>query len=104
MQRCHWGCSEDQAGQYKKAAWRRKRYAESAGTHKREKKDREDVTYEGIYNDIDARDRKDINDGNFIKPKNAIEIDTTKLSRNEILDIMLLNIKNILRYIMVQLL
>ncbi len=58
-----------------------------------EKKDKENVTYEGIYNDIDARDRKDINDGNFIKPKNAIEIDTTKLSRNEILDIMLLNIK-----------
>ncbi len=58
-----------------------------------EKKDREDVTYEGIYNDIDARDKKDINDGNFIKPKNAIEIDTTKLSKDEILNIMLLNIK-----------
>lgn len=58
-----------------------------------EKKDREDVTYEGIYNDIDARDKKDINDGNFIKPKNAIEIDTTKLSKDEILNIMLSNIK-----------
>lgn len=58
-----------------------------------EKKDKEDVTYEGIYNDIDARDGKDISDGNFIKPKNAFEIDTTKLSKDEILNIMLSKIK-----------
>lgn len=58
-----------------------------------EKKEKENISYEKIYNDIDARDRKDIEDGNFIKPKNAIEIDTTKLNRDEILAMMLSYIK-----------
>lgn len=58
-----------------------------------EKKLTENISYEEIYNDIDKRDKKDICDGNFIKPSNAIEIDTTKLSREEILELMLSHIK-----------
>lgn len=54
---------------------------------------KEKISYEEVYNDIDKRDKKDIIDGNFIKPSNAIEIDTTNSSREEILNKMLLYIK-----------
>ncbi len=54
---------------------------------------KEKITYEEIYNDIDKRDKKDILDGNFIKPSNAIEIDTTNSSCEEILNKMLTYIK-----------
>lgn len=58
-----------------------------------ERKKSENITYEEVYNDIDLRDKKDIQDGNFIKPSNAISIDTTDKNINEILDIMLSYIK-----------
>jgi len=60
-----------------------------------ELKDKQDITYDEIYNDLKNRDEKDIKDGNFIKPKNSIEIDTTNLSLEEVLNIMLsyINIK-----------
>lgn len=54
---------------------------------------KEEITYEEIYNDIDKRDKKDILDGNFIKPSNAIEIDTTNSSCEEILNKMLTYIR-----------
>ena len=54
---------------------------------------KEEITYEEIYNDIDKRDKKDILDGNFIKPSNAIEIDTTNRSCEEILNKMLTYIR-----------
>lgn len=54
---------------------------------------KEKITYEEIYNDIDKRDKKDILDGNFIKPSNAIEIDTTNSSCEEILNKMLTYIR-----------
>lgn len=56
-------------------------------------KDKQNVTYDEIYNNLKNRDKKDILDGNFIKPVNAIEIDTTNLSLEEVLDIMLSYIK-----------
>jgi len=56
-------------------------------------KDKQNVTYDEIYNNLKNRDKKDILDGNFIKPVNAIEIDTTNLSLDEVLDIMLSYIK-----------
>lgn len=58
-----------------------------------ELKEKQDVTYEQLYNDLKNRDKKDIEDGNFIKPEKAIEIDTTNLTLNEVLDIMLSYIK-----------
>lgn len=54
---------------------------------------RQEVTYEQIYNNLKNRDEKDIEDGNFIKPENAIEIDTTNLNLQEALDKMLSYIK-----------
>lgn len=56
-------------------------------------KDKQDITYEEIYNNLKNRDKKDIEDGNFIKPENAIEIDTTNLSLEEALKVMLSYIK-----------
>lgn len=58
-----------------------------------ELKERQEVTLEQIYNDLKNRDEKDINDGNFIKPENAIEIDTTNLNLKEALNKMLSYIK-----------
>lgn len=58
-----------------------------------ELKERQEVTLEQIYNDLKNRDEKDIIDGNFIKPENAIEIDTTNLNLKEALDKMLSYIK-----------
>jgi len=58
-----------------------------------ELKEKQNVTYEQLYNDLKNRDKKDIEDGNFIKPENAIEIDTTNLTLNEVLDKMLSYIK-----------
>lgn len=56
-------------------------------------KDKQDVTYDEVYNNLKNRDEKDVLDGNFIKPVNAIEIDTTSLSLDESLEIMLSYIK-----------
>lgn len=56
-------------------------------------KDKQDVTYDEIYVNLKNRDKKDIEDGNFIKPENAIEIDTTNLNLEEVLDTMLSYIK-----------
>lgn len=56
-------------------------------------KNKQSVTYEEIYNNLKNRDKKDIEDGNFIKPENAIEIDTTNLNLEEVLNEMLSYIK-----------
>ena len=45
--------------------------------------------YRNIPDNIKTIDDIDINSGNFYKPVNAVEIDTTDLSNNEILDIMM---------------
>lgn len=58
-----------------------------------ERKNIEEITYEEILIDLKNRDDKDIKDGNFIKPENAIEIDTTNLNLEEVLDLMLSYIK-----------
>lgn len=53
------------------------------------------LTIEQAQKEIEERDQKDIESGNFLKPKNAIEIDTTILSIDEIVDIMLKKINNV---------
>lgn len=58
-----------------------------------ELKNKQDITYDEVYNDLKNRDEKDIRDGNFIKPSDAIEIDTTNLSLEEVLNVMLSYIK-----------
>ena len=45
--------------------------------------------FKNIPENIKAIDDIDINSGNFYKPANAVEIDTTDLSNNEILNIMM---------------
>ena len=52
------------------------------------------VDIETIRNNLKVRDDLDINGGNFIKPQNAIEIDTTNLNIDEVFEIMLKEIKN----------
>lgn len=56
-------------------------------------KDKQNVTREEVYINLKNRDDKDIEDNSFIKPVNAIEIDTTNLSIEEVLEIMLSHIK-----------
>lgn len=53
------------------------------------------VDIEVIRNNLKERDNLDINGGNFIKPLNAIEINTTNLSLNEVYEIMMKNINEI---------
>ena len=52
------------------------------------------VDIETIRNNLKIRDDLDINGGNFVKPQNSIEIDTTNLNINEVLEIMLKEIIN----------
>ena len=56
-------------------------------------KNREDVSLEQIKNNLEQRDKKDIEDKSFIKPKEAIEIDTSNLEIDEVLKIMLKYVK-----------
>lgn len=58
-----------------------------------EKIKKENITYEEVLNDLKKRDVEDILDKNFIEPTNAIKIDTTNLTIEEVLEIMLKNIK-----------
>lgn len=50
------------------------------------------IDIEIIRNNLKERDELDINGGNFVKPSNAIEIDTTNYSLNEVYEIMIKNI------------
>lgn len=59
----------------------------------KELKNKQDVTYDEIYKDLKERDEKDVRDGNFIKPNDAIEIDTSNLSLEEVINMMLSYIK-----------
>lgn len=56
-------------------------------------KDRQNVTREEVYINLKNRDEKDIEDKNFIKPVDVIEIDTTNLTIDEALEVMLSHIK-----------
>ena len=56
-------------------------------------KDKQDVTREEVYNNLKNRDEKDIEDNSFIKPENAIEIDTSDKNIEEVIDVMLSYIK-----------
>jgi cytidylate kinase len=47
------------------------------------------IDIDSIRNDLKVRDDLDINGGNFIKPIDAIEIDTTNLSIEEVYEIMI---------------
>lgn len=58
-----------------------------------EKKDKEKIIYQEIYTNLKQRDEKDILDANFIKPTNAIEIDTTNMTIKEVLNTILSQIK-----------
>ena len=47
-----------------------------------------------VRENIKKIDYQDINGGNFVKPQNAIEIDTTNLSLDEVFELMFKEIKN----------
>lgn len=51
------------------------------------------ISIDNIRNDLKIRDNLDINGGNFIKPKDAIEIDTTNYNIDEVFEIMVNYIK-----------
>lgn len=53
------------------------------------------IKIETIRNDLRKRDDLDINEGNFIKPVNSIEIDTTNLSINDVYNIMISKIRKL---------
>lgn len=57
-------------------------------------KDKQNVTRDEVYNNLKNRDEKDIEDNSFIKPVNAIEIDTSDKNIEEVLKIMLSHIKD----------
>lgn len=56
-------------------------------------KQNRNIDIETIRNNLNKRDDLDINGGNFIKPVDAIEIDTTNLSINEVYNLMMKEIK-----------
>lgn len=51
------------------------------------------ISIDNIRKDLKIRDNLDINGGNFIKPKDAIEIDTTNYNIDEVFEIMVNYIK-----------
>lgn len=55
---------------------------------------KKEVDKDVIRKNLEKCDYVDINEGNFVKPKNAIEIDTTNLSIEEVYEIMINKIKN----------
>lgn len=52
-----------------------------------------EISIEEIRNNLKIRDDLDINGGNFIKPENAIEIDTTEKNIDEVFEILISIIK-----------
>lgn len=57
-------------------------------------KDKQNVTRDEVYKNLEERDKKDIEDKSFIKPANAIEIDTSDKNIDEVFKTMLSYIKN----------
>jgi len=57
-------------------------------------KDKQNVTRDEVYKNLEERDKKDIEDKSFIKPVNAIEIDTSDKNIDEVFETMLSYIKN----------
>lgn len=53
------------------------------------------LTLDQALKEIEKRDQKDIESGNFLRPTNAIKIDTSMLSIDEIVDLMLEKIQNV---------
>lgn len=54
------------------------------------------IDKEELRSNLKKRDDLDINKGNFVKPENAIEIDTTNYNLNEVHEIMLSEINKII--------
>lgn len=69
-----------------------------ASTNKRAKRllqKRKELTIDQAIEIVNESDKKDIASLNFLKPKNAIEIDTSTSSVDEVVDLMLEKIKNV---------
>ena len=56
------------------------------------------INIEEIRENLKIRDDLDINGGNFVKPKNAIEIDTTNYTLDEVYQIMINEVNKVLIY------
>lgn len=56
------------------------------------------INIEEIRENLKIRDDLDINGGNFVKPKNAIEIDTTNYTLDEVYQIMINEVNKVLTY------
>lgn len=57
------------------------------------------INIDEIRENLRMRDDLDINGGNFVKPKDAIEIDTTNYTLDEVYQIMIDEINKVYRYI-----
>jgi len=57
------------------------------------------INIDEIRENLRIRDDLDINGGNFVKPKDAIEIDTTNYTLDEVYQIMIDEINKVYRYI-----
>lgn len=55
------------------------------------------INIEEIRENLKIRDDLDINGGNFVKPKNAIEIDTTNYTLDEVYQIMINEVNKVLK-------
>lgn len=70
-------------------------YANTTKRAERLSKKMKELTIDQVIKKIEEHDKKDIESGNFLRPKTAIEIDTSNLSVDEAVDIMLEKIKNV---------
>lgn len=51
-------------------------------------KDNQQLSFEEVYESLKLRDKLDLKGKNFIKPENAIEIDTTNKTLDEVFSLM----------------
>lgn len=57
----------------------------------------ENVDIEEVKKELKFRDEMEINSGSFLKPVNAIEIDTTNIDINEVFEIMMKEIRKLIK-------
>lgn len=60
-------------------------------------KQNKSIDIEVIRENLKIRDDVDLNQGNFVKPKDAIEIDTSKVTLDEVYEIMMGEIGKVLK-------
>ena len=70
-------------------------YSDSDTKALRLSKKRTTMSYKDVKKEIESRDQYDITTGNFVKPTDSIEINVSDKTIDEVVQIMLENIKNV---------